>query len=151
MDHATPEQRILELASRRVGSGHAPATLQEPVVPESLGEWLAAELRRFEPRTIVLWSDVEAAVLGHVVARELGARVVHAFADEGVLTLNAATDPGENVALVAYDWSGRPGLGALVQLVQNTRAVVVAAGSVLATEHGHEHVPAITLDPGANR
>lgn len=143
MTHGQREQEILDLAAARMGGDQAPANLHATVVPERLGSELANELRRFEPNVVVLWSDVETGLLGHVVARELHAAVIHGFADEGVLTLSTIVGSGEKVALVGYDWTGRPGLDALVQLVHTRGGEVVAIGSVLPAEH--DVVPVVTL------
>ncbi|MEU5852266.1 hypothetical protein [Saccharopolyspora shandongensis] len=149
MSNATPEHRIIEIASVHAAAERTPTTLHDPAVPEVLGTRLATELRRFQPQTVVLWSDLATAVLGHVVARELGAQVVYAFADEGVLTLEGTMSAGEQVALIGYDWPTRPGLDALVRLVRNSGAVVAAVGSALAAQH--EEVPVVVLDPGVSR
>ncbi|WP_086706857.1 hypothetical protein [Streptomyces antimycoticus] len=149
MTNATQKNRIIEIARARGTTERAPATLQNPDVPEVLGAWLGAELHQFQPQTVVLWNDTAAAVFGHVVARVLGARVVYAFADQGVLTLDGDVHAGERVALVGYDWPERPGLDPLVRLVNNSGAVVAAVGSVLATQHAE--VPVVVLDAGASR
>ncbi|MEV0052584.1 hypothetical protein AB0H34_19030 [Saccharopolyspora shandongensis] len=149
MSNAKLDRRIIEIAAGRAPAERTPTTLQDPAVPESLGAWLATELRRFQPRTVVLWADIATAVLGHVVARELGAQVVYAFADEGVLTLDGTMNAGERVALIGYDWPARLGLDPLVRLVHNSGAVVAAVGSVLAAQH--EEVPVVVLDPGVSR
>ncbi len=144
MSNTKLDQRIIEIAARHAAGEHLPATLKDPTVPESLGTLLATELSGFQPQTVVLWEDIATAVLGHVVARELGARVVYAFADEGALTLDGPMDLSEPVALIGYDWPTRPGLDPLVRLVQNAGAVVVAVGSVLAGQH--QDVPVVVLD-----
>lgn len=138
----TALQRIL--AAVRSRSDSRAATLAHPPVPENLGIALAAQLRPYRPATIVLWTDVATAVLGHVVARELEATVVYADLDEGRLTLATRLLPGERVALVGYDWPPRPGLDPLVRLVRNHDAEVVAAASVLSADH--DSVPVTVLE-----
>jgi hypothetical protein len=125
------DQRILRAAGR---PGAAVAELDSPAVPETLGRALAEQLRRYRPDAVVFWCTPEAAVLAHVVARELGADVLAADEDQGRLTLDRRPTAGATVVAVDVEWVDRPGLFPLVRTVVGAGAQVVAAAAVLHTE-----------------
>jgi hypothetical protein len=108
-------------------------SLQSPVVAEVLGRNLAAELHERRPGAIVVWDQVETAVLGHVVARELGANLVYAYSVGGALGISEGLVAGARVVLVSYDWSEDPGMSALTRFVESQGGTISGIGSVLGT------------------
>ncbi|WP_369637246.1 hypothetical protein [Nocardia sp. JMUB6875] len=102
----------------------------QPEVTEALGQALAGRLRESAPEAVVLWCDPRAVVLGHVVARELGAELVLAYSDLGILSLSTTLRPGTRAALVDYVWETDPCVVPLLTMVGHS-ADVVAVASVL--------------------
>jgi len=117
---------------------------QDPIVPETLGKHLAAEIRATDVEAIVVWDSLNDVVLGHVVARELDARLVTAFADEGILGFDPMTPDGLRVALLAYSWSTYPGLDALLNALEHSGATVTAVCALRT-----EDIPEVELPEGA--
>jgi hypothetical protein len=126
--------RLLEIARRNASTEEALhiTSLQSPAVAEALGRGLAASLTSASPDTVVVWDQVESAVLGHVVARELHADLVYAFSVEGSLGISGTLAPGSRAVVVSYDWTELHGLDALVRFTQSQGAVVSGIGSVVA-------------------
>lgn len=126
--------RILEIArtAAHVEQSHEITSLQTPAVAEILGKELATVITAANPDTVIVWDQVESAVLGHVVARELGADLGYAFSVEGSLGLSGHLAGGSRAVVVSYDWTELHGLDALVRFVQSQGAVVTGIGSVLA-------------------
>ncbi|MFJ4651910.1 hypothetical protein ACIP5Y_11620 [Nocardia sp. NPDC088792] len=110
----------------------------QPEAAESLGRALAARLRDLSIDAVVLWCDPRAAVLGHVVARELGAELVYAYSDLGILTLSSTPPPGTRAALLDYVWEPDPGLVPLLTMVRHS-AEVAAVASVLSPPDSLRH------------
>lgn len=140
---------LLAAARRRAPQGHRITSLQSPVTAETLGGALAADIASLGATLIVVWDHyVETPVLGHVIARELGAELVYAYAHQGSLGLS--TEPvGHTVAVVvSYDWTEDPGLDALVTMLASRGIRVAGAASVLApTNGGRTDLPSIALEP----
>lgn len=126
--------RILELARRAAHNEqeHEITSLQTPAVAEILGKELANVMADSAPDTVLVWDQVESAVLGHVVARELGADLIYAFSIEGSLGLSGVLAAGTKAVVVSYDWTELHGLDALVRFAQTQGAVVAGIGSVVA-------------------
>jgi hypothetical protein len=131
MSDNTP--RILDLARRAAGAENAQqiTSLQTPAVAEVLGRELAQTMAAAESDTVIVWDQVESAVLGHVVARELDADLVYAFAVEGSLGLSGPLTTGSRAVVVSYDWTELHGLDGLVRFAQSQGAVVTGIGSVV--------------------
>lgn len=142
--------RLLELARQTASeqeSRHIKSP-QSPVVAEVLGRSLAAVLKAAEPETAVVWDQIENAVLGHVVARDLGIDLVYAFSVEGSLGFSSSLEKGSRVVVISHDWTELHGLEALVRFIQAQGAVVTGIGSVLGApgpELGHG-IDTYTLD-----
>ncbi len=127
--------RILDIA-RQASDGkktHEITSLQTPGVAEVLGKELARVLAPSAPDTVLVWDQVESAVLGHVVARELGADLIYAFSVEGSLGHSGDLAQSTRTLLVSYDWTELHGVDALVRFAQSQGADVVGIGSVVAT------------------
>ncbi|MFJ4261999.1 hypothetical protein ACIPYU_06120 [Paenarthrobacter nicotinovorans] len=130
--------RILEIA-RQVATGtssHEITSLQTPGVAEILGKELAKSLAPHNPDTVLVWDQVESAVLGHVVARELDADLIYAFSVEGSLGHSGELTEGARTVVVSYDWTELHGLEALVRFAQSQGASVTGIGSVVAPAAG---------------
>ena len=147
--------RLLEIARRYAGAEQTLhiTSLQSPAVAEALGRGLAASLTSAAPDTVVVWDQVESAVLGHVVARELRADLVYAFSVEGSLGISGTLAPGSRAVAVSYDWTELHGLDALVRFTQSQGALVAGIGSVVAAPGPEAHlgIEAYTLagsEPG---
>jgi hypothetical protein len=130
----------LEEAERHLTS------LQSPEVAEILGRRLAAAFNAGDVDSVVVWDQVESAVLGHVVARELHADLVYAYSVEGALGLSAAPAPASRVVLVSYDWAEDPGLDALVAFVESRQLEVAGIGSVVMPTVLSGHHRSVVLD-----
>ncbi|MDZ7931751.1 MAG: hypothetical protein U5N21_17565 [Rhodococcus sp. (in: high G+C Gram-positive bacteria)] len=124
-------ERVVTIAHALCAAPRAAGTEREyPQIVETLGKALAEQLQVHTVDTIALWSDPHTAALGHVVARELSARLIYAYADQGILTLTAQPNTGDRIAVLDYEWEPFPGLAPLVTMLR-TSADVVAVASVL--------------------
>ena len=126
--------RILDIA-RQAAAGkkaHEITSLQTPGVAEILGKEIAKVLAPTAPDTVLVWDQVESAVLGHVVARELDADLIYAFSVEGSLGHSGELTQGTRTVLVSYDWTELHGVDALVRFAQSQGADVAGIGSVVA-------------------
>jgi adenine/guanine phosphoribosyltransferase-like PRPP-binding protein len=105
------DARFTELIARGTAPAGAGAAVRpapgkyngmaDPAGAEELGRDLADRLREIAPDAVVVWEDPEDVVLGHVVARELGVRLVHAFDADGLVGTNGELPDKPRVALVA--------------------------------------------------
>jgi adenine/guanine phosphoribosyltransferase-like PRPP-binding protein len=75
--------------------------LADPSGAEELGAYLAEALRPSAPAVVLIWEDPEDVVLGHVVARELGLRVVRVYDADGLVGHSADLPDAPRCALVA--------------------------------------------------
>ncbi len=125
----TNSAAVTALAAKLGAAGADTLTLQRPIVPETVGKEIA---RRFTDVDLVLTPDnIDDAVLGHVVARELGADLVFAWNDEGLLGLTQTTAAGMRTLLLSYDWATYPGLTSIVTLAQSELLDAIGVVSVL--------------------
>lgn len=106
-------------------------SIHRPVLFDEAGRRLAEQIAGQGAEVVVIWEGMESAVLGHVVARQLGADLVCAYAVQGSLGLSAGIYPGAKVALVDIDWATDPGLEPLLKLLETRNAEIVGIGSVL--------------------
>lgn len=151
--------QIVEIARRFAQEEAARhlTSLQSPEVAEILGRRLAAAFNAGNVDSVVVWDQVESAVLGHVVARELHADLVYAYSVEGALGVSAALETGSRVVLVSYDWSEDPGVDALAAFVGSRGLEVAGIGSVVRPALQSENRPNVVLDrddeqsPGESR
>jgi adenine/guanine phosphoribosyltransferase-like PRPP-binding protein len=147
--------RILEIA-RQVATGvtsHEITSLQTPGVAEILGKELAKILSPHKPDTVLVWDQVESAVLGHVVARELDADLIYAFSVEGSLGHSGELAPGTRTVVVSYDWTEMHGLEALAHFAESQGATVTGIGSVVApaADSARLDIPAHSLTDEAGK
>jgi orotate phosphoribosyltransferase len=136
--------------------GHAEARLlkynglPDPAGAEALGVALAERLADAGATVVVVWEEVEDLVLGFVVARQLGCRLVWAYDDGGLVSSSSPLAQGEVAVLVtdqARDVAAVRAVRALLESRGGTLARVgalVGAGSVGGT-------PSVGLLPGRVR
>ena len=105
------DQRVLATAA---AVGAEAETLDSPSVPEGLGRALTERLRDFAPDIVAFWVSPDAAVLAHVVARELGVSVIGVREDQGRIILGRSPAPGAKVVVVDVDWGDSLGLLPLI-------------------------------------
>ncbi|GAA3570879.1 hypothetical protein [Streptomyces osmaniensis] len=117
---------------------------------ERVGRALADQLRQHEPTVIAFWSTSDEAVLGHVVARELGADLVRVNEAEGVVSFSRSIPSGARVVLLATAWTKPSRLEALVSMSRAAAAEPAAVASVLGSpRHSVDEVPNVSLLPQA--
>lgn len=83
-----------------VGGERTPLDVSDPAATEALGRSLAARLCSDEVDVVLVENEVPSLVLGHVVARELGVRLVFAFDDGGLLDASSPIPSGSRVVLL---------------------------------------------------
>jgi hypothetical protein len=142
------DQRVLATAA---AVGADAETLDSPSVPEGLGRALAERLRDFAPDIVAFWVSPDAAVLAHVVARELGVSVIGVREDQGRLILGRSPAPGAKVVAVDVDWGDSLGLLPLILTFAGAGATVVAAASVLRSPASAVGIPAYVMETPADR
>lgn len=125
--------RILAVAEELgVPPGRGP---DDPVVMEAIGAALAERLETGRGGVVAFWDTSRAAVLAHVVARHLEARVLAATEDLGRLYLSGAPGELERVVAIGVAWDGPARITSLLRLLAGRGYEVVAVGSVLAGDH----------------
>jgi adenine/guanine phosphoribosyltransferase-like PRPP-binding protein len=108
--------------------------LRDPRGAEQLGLALAERLRASEPDRILVWDDVEDAVLAWVVARELGCPVVRAMEADGLLDFDGTIADGDRVVVLADAFRQGRILHGMKALVTVNRASVAAVAVLFDTE-----------------
>jgi hypothetical protein len=107
--------------------------LTDPAGLEQLGVAIARATEAAEPTTVLVWDGVEDRVVGHVVARELGALVVRAMTAGGVLDYDGQFGPADRVVLVADAYRNQQDLEAMQALVALHNGQVVAVAALVGT------------------
>lgn len=130
----------------RTERSHPRYSLEGWEIPEALGAELASRLAPSQPEAVVVWAGAPTAVLGHVVARELAAKLAYAFADEGILGITSELETGSRVVVVGYDWTEYPGLGSMTAFLESKGLRLVGIGSVLQIADGSSVVDATVLE-----
>ncbi|MEV4330997.1 hypothetical protein AB0K02_10705 [Streptomyces sp. NPDC049597] len=144
--YADVSAAVRELGTAPDAHGPTLNTAVSSEAVEFVGRSLADALRPHDATTVVFWNTSDEAVLGHVVARELGAAVVRADEVEGVVALSADIPAGARVALLATAWTHPMRLQALVTMARLVRVEIVAVASVLASpERPEGDLPMVTL------
>ncbi len=109
--------------------------LLDPGGAERLGILLAERAREAHPDLVMVWEDVEDAVLAFVVGRELGVPVIRVVNADGLAESTGEFPPNPKAVLVGDAF---------------TVAQAVAAVSALLDQHGGELAAAVSLvDVGA--
>lgn len=121
--------------------------LQYPAHAERLGRDLAAALTSFlgsQPRPALVASPaLGGIVIGHEVARALGARFVFTERDSSgkmVLRRGFSVEPGERAVVVEDVVTTGGSTREVVEALQAGGAVVLAAGSIIDRSGGHAEV-----------
>jgi adenine/guanine phosphoribosyltransferase-like PRPP-binding protein len=131
--HDAPPAAVFAAVARLTGSDrHARLNLlHDPAATEVVGQWIAGEVRPYEPDCVVVWDEPQAVVLAYVVARELGCAAVRAVEAEGLVELVDAPSPARSAVLVADEFAAENSLAALAGLAERhgLRVVAVAAAT----------------------
>lgn len=109
-------------------SGGAPSTFHDPVAVEAAGQAVAARLSHLRPEVVLSsdhWRDV---LLGHVVARELGARTTHIYDAQGTVELSEPLTAGARCLLVGAVFEHLNSVRAALAAVDYQGGEVVAVG-----------------------
>ncbi|MQA02478.1 MAG: hypothetical protein GEV07_07065 [Streptosporangiales bacterium] len=125
--------------------------LSDPARTERVGAVLAAAMAELDVTVVVCWDTSEDTVLGHVVARELGAELVLAEEIEGIVSLLQPLPADARVALVAEEFRAHTGLAGLSGVVKHAAGelVAVAAGRGTPELAGTEAAAARLVRPEA--
>lgn len=110
----------------------APAgvALNDPTRTERVGGELATAMDGLSVTAVVCWDNTEDAVLGHVVARQLGTELVLAVGIEGIVSLLQSLPADARVALVAEEFRARTGVAGLAGVVRHAGGETVAVAAV---------------------
>ncbi len=109
--------------------------LQHPRHAEHFGRLLAAEFRRLEPKLDVVASPaIGGLIIGHEVARALGARFIFTERDASgkmVLRRGFSVAPGENAVVVEDVVTTGGSSREVIDILRDAGARVIAAGSII--------------------
>ncbi|MFI6896919.1 hypothetical protein ACIBM4_22720 [Streptomyces sp. NPDC050256] len=143
---ATVAEAVRELGTASDVYGPTLNTTVSLSAVELVGTALCEALRPYCPTTLAFWNSSDDSVLGHVVARELGASVVRADELAGIAALSNEIAAGARVALLATAWTNEKYLKALTAIVRKRSAEVVAVASVFESAGLRDlGVPAVCL------
>ncbi|MFI7363758.1 hypothetical protein ACIBO4_16665 [Streptomyces sp. NPDC050149] len=143
---ATVAEAVRELGTASDVYGPTLNTTVSLSAVELVGTALCEALRPYCPTTLAFWNSSDDSVLGHVVARELGASVVRADELAGIAALSNEIAAGARVALLATAWTNEKYLKALTAIVRKRSAEVVAVASVFESAGLRDRgVPAVCL------
>ena len=123
--------------------------LQHPRHAELFGQLLAKEFRRQDP-SVVVSPAIGGLIIGHEVARALGARFIFTERDpQGAMTLRRGftVEPGETAVVVEDVITTGGSTKEVVGILKNAGATVIAAGSIIDRSGGAADVgvPRIAL------
>ncbi|GAA3228991.1 hypothetical protein [Nonomuraea helvata] len=96
---------------------------------ETLGRWFAAQARTYGAEIVVIWDEPQAAVLAHVVAREMNCGVVRVLSEEGLVELVDTPAGGEHGLLLADSFDSENAVRSLIGVSERagiTPAVIAA-------------------------
>ena len=110
--------------------------LQYPEHAEQFGRMLAAQLRGLDPARVdvVTSPAIGGLIIGHEVARALGARFIFTERDASgkmILRRGFAIEPGETAVVVEDVITTGGSTREVVEILQNARARVTGAGSII--------------------
>ncbi|RBP61516.1 hypothetical protein DFO66_12150 [Brevibacterium sanguinis] len=111
-------------------------TPPQPPEVETTGKRLASEASELGADLVLIWNQVEDAVLGHIVARELGVGIAYANEVEGILDTCGAL-AGCRVLVVFAETPKDSDITALTGLIATSGASlagILEPGRVLATD-----------------
>lgn len=132
------------LSGRPIPSGGADPLL-DPALVEQVGLALAALLGEQHVDNVMVWSPTDAVLLGHVVAREVGARLVRGLEVGGVLDIEGSLESDSRVAIL--DSGSIRSVRQMIALIRNRDAVPVAVLAASANDDDDvEGVPVLSRD-----
>lgn len=139
-------------ALEEVGAGEL-SIVNDPAATDTAGRALAAAVSEEAGAADVLaaWDDPGSAVLAHVVAREMGIRVVRASDVEGILELDTHLPAGKTVVLLADVFRSEGALTGLASLVLHRGGRVIAVAALYGTpslDVSPTHAARVTLRSG---
>lgn len=111
--------------------------LQHPRHAEHFGRLLAAEFRRLEPTldiSVVVSPAIGGLIIGHEVARALGARFIFTERDASgkmVLRRGFSVEPGETAVVVEDVVTTGGSSREVIEILKESGARVLAAGSII--------------------
>lgn len=111
--------------------------LQHPRYAEQFGRLLATEFRRLEPTlniSVVASPAIGGLIIGHEVARALGARFIFTERDAGgkmVLRRGFAIEPGETAVVVEDVVTTGGSSREVIDILKDAGARVLGAGSII--------------------
>ncbi len=111
--------------------------LQHPRHAEHFGRLLATEFRRLEPTlnvSVVVSPAIGGLIIGHEVARALGARFIFTERDAGgkmVLRRGFSIEPGETAVVVEDVVTTGGSSREVIDILKDAGARVLAAGSII--------------------
>jgi hypothetical protein len=148
-DHDDPTRRWMDALHESGGAGAA-AFLQ-PHLIEAAGTALAAALASSDIDTVLTWDRPGDVVLGHVLARELGAIRVELYEAQGTVELSQPLLPGSRCVLAARAFDevnhARGGLGAISSYGGRLLAVACVVGTQVLSDEAADGITIIEL-PG---
>lgn len=111
-------------------------TVGDPAAADAAGRALAAGIRDAAGAAdvVAVWDHAEDAVLAHVVARELGARVVRGSDVEGILELDTEVPTAARAVVLSDAFRHGTALSPLAALLAHRGAEVVAVAAIDATD-----------------
>jgi hypothetical protein len=134
--HDVSEETVLTAVARLTpaGDNRRLNLLSDPAAAEVVGRWMADEARAYRPDLVVVWDEPQAAVLAHIVAREVGCAVVRAVVTEGLVVLIDAPRTARRAILVAGEFTAENSLSALLGVVESHGLEAVAAAVAVGGE-----------------
>jgi orotate phosphoribosyltransferase len=126
--------------------------LQHPLLAEKLGKWLAGSMPKGE---VVASPALGGLIIGHEVARAMGARFIFTERDAGgkmTLRRGFSVQPGERAVVVEDVVTTGGSTREVIDLLRAAGAEVIAAGSIIdrsggAADVGAPRVALTTLKP----
>ncbi|MGC5585865.1 hypothetical protein [Ornithinimicrobium sp. W1665] len=103
----------------------------DPSGAELLGSSLAKAAQGTRPTAVMVWYDHEQSVLGHIVARELSARVIQAYEASGVLGVEGSLRATDRVLIVGDYFSSGPELQQMQALIRNHGAQSIGIATLI--------------------
>jgi hypothetical protein len=117
----TAEAVALLAGGRQSGASTNP--FRRPDLVEQVGRRVAEVVSSAGIDVVATWDDIEDAVLGHVVSRELGARNLIVYApQEGVVEFDAPLGAGQRVLLLSVGFDRTNSVRAPVALIRSRGA-----------------------------
>jgi hypothetical protein len=149
-----PVPAAVEEALARLGTEEETLNvLGDAQATETVGKWLAERVREAHGAVdvVVVWDMPGPAVLGHVVSRELDARVVRAFEIEGLVELADRVGEGRRTLALGDHFPTENSVNALVGVARNCGLDVVAIAAALGSDALTSSASAPTVVPGPTR